>query len=86
MLIGNVEYTYPLFSFLKLAVFADSGNVWAKADKLGSGGLKNSMGLGFRIKTPIGPIMLDYGIPFNKEPGEADKGSGRFHFSMSNSF
>jgi len=86
MAIGNIEYTYPLFSFLKAAVFFDSGNVWSKINKLGSGGLKSSAGFGFRIKTPIGPIMLDYGVPFNKEPGETNKGSGRFHFSMSNSF
>ncbi len=51
-----------------------------------SGGLKSSFGLGFRIKTPIGPIMLDYGIPMDKEPGEDSKSSGRFHFSVSNSF
>ncbi|MFA5114916.1 MAG: outer membrane protein assembly factor BamA [Candidatus Omnitrophota bacterium] len=86
MLIGNVEYTYPIFSFLKIAVFFDTGNVWAKTNDIGSGGFKSGTGFGFRIKTPIGPVMLDYGIPFNKEPGEEDKGSGRFYFSMSNTF
>ena len=86
MLIGNVEYTYPLFNFLKLAAFCDSGNVWSKMSDLGSGGFKSGVGLGVRIKTPIGPIMLDYGIPLNKEPGEDTKGNGRFHFSMSHGF
>ncbi|MFH0738388.1 MAG: outer membrane protein assembly factor BamA [Candidatus Omnitrophota bacterium] len=86
MFIGNIEYTYPLFSFLKLASFYDTGNVWEKLDKIGSGGFKSAVGLGVRIKTPIGPIMLDYGIPLNKEPGSEDKGDGRFHFSMSHGF
>jgi len=86
MFIGNLEYTYPLFSFLKVAVFADTGNVWEKIGDFAKGGLKSSVGLGFRIKTPIGPIMLDYGIPFNKEPGDEDKGDGRFHFSVGQSF
>ncbi len=86
MLVGNVEYSYPLFSFMKVATFFDTGNVWTKSSKIGSGGFKSSMGFGFRIKTPIGPILLDYGIPFNKEPGETEKGSGRFHFSMSHGF
>ncbi|MBM3245937.1 MAG: outer membrane protein assembly factor BamA [Candidatus Omnitrophica bacterium] len=86
MLIGNAEYTYPLFDFIKLAAFYDIGNVWAKVDDFASGGLKSSIGLGLRIRTPIGPIMLDYGIPFNKEPGEEDKSEGRFHFSMSHGF
>jgi len=86
MLIGNLEYLYPVFGFLKLAVFYDIGNVWSKVNKFASGGLKSGVGLGVRIKTPIGPIMLDYGIPLNKEPGEDTKGSGKFHFNMSHGF
>jgi len=86
MLIGNVEYTYPLFNFIKVAAFYDMGNVWAKASNLGSGGLKSGVGFGVRIRTPIGPIMLDYGIPLDKAPGEERIGSGKFHFSMSHGF
>lgn len=96
MVVGNIEYTYPLFSFLKVAAFYDVGNVWEKIGDMfsnknangveNSGGIKSSVGLGLRIKTPIGPIMLDYGIPFDKEPGESDKKSGQFHFSASHGF
>jgi len=96
MLIGNVEYIYPLFGFLKVAAFYDVGNVWQKLGDIGSsrnandiansGGFKSSFGLGFRVKTPIGPIMLDYGIPLNKASGKTSKGNGRFHFSVSNTF
>ncbi len=86
MVIGNIEYTYPVFDFLKLAAFYDTGNVWSKFSEIGSGGFKSGMGFGVRIKTPIGPIMLDYGIPLNKAPGEDRKGSGKFHFSMSHGF
>jgi outer membrane protein insertion porin family len=86
MLIGNVEYTYPIFDFLKLAAFYDTGNVWGRKEDLGEGDLFSSVGFGLRLKTPIGPIMLDYGIPLDTEPGEEEKGSGRFHFSMSHGF
>ncbi len=86
MLVGNLEYTYPIFAFLKTAVFYDTGNVWEKAGDIGSDGLKSGVGFGFRVKTPIGPIMLDYGIPLNKESGEDRKKSGRFHFSASHGF
>ena len=97
MVIGNIEYTYPLFSFLKVAAFYDVGNVWEKISDIfsskdangviNSGGFKSGIGLGLRIKTPVGPIMLDYGIPLNKESGEsAKKSGGRFHFSASHGF
>lgn len=86
MLIGNIEYTYPLFDFFRVAGFFDTGNVWKKMDDLGSGGFKSSFGLGVRLKTPVGPINLDYGIPLNKEPGEEKKSDGRFHFSFSHGF
>jgi len=86
LLIGNIEYTYPLVSFLRLATFYDVGNVWADNGDIGKGGFKNGVGVGFRLKTPIGPIMLDYGIPLNKESGEDTRGGGRFHFSMSHGF
>jgi outer membrane protein insertion porin family len=96
MVVGNIEYTYPLFSFLKVAVFYDIGNVWQKAgdifssrdtsNPLNTGGFKSSYGIGFRVNTPIGPIMLDYGIPMDKVSGEDSKDSGRFHFSASHGF
>lgn len=96
MAVGNIEYTYPLFEFLKVAAFYDVGNVWEKMGDIfssqdangvaNSGGLKSGIGLGLRIKTPIGPIMLDYGIPMDKESGEDTKKSGRFHFSASHGF
>lgn len=86
MLVSNIEYTYPVYNFFRLASFYDVGNVWEKLRDAGTGGFKSGFGLGFRIKTPIGPIMLDYGIPLNKEPGEDKRGNGRFHFSMSHGF
>jgi len=95
-LVGNIEYTYPLFTFLKVAAFYDVGNTWDKLAHLGSkkdangvsgtGGFKSGIGLGVRLKTPLGPISLDYGIPMDKEPGETSRKSGRFHFSASHGF
>ncbi|HOD11817.1 MAG TPA: outer membrane protein assembly factor BamA [Candidatus Omnitrophota bacterium] len=85
MLVNNIEYIIPVIDFIKVAIFFDSGNVWPKIGDFGNGGFKSGTGLGLRVKTPIGPINLDYGYPLNDEPGE-DERSGKFYFSISRSF
>lgn len=86
MLIGNIEYTYPLADFLKVATFFDIGKVWGQeSSNIDESGFMSSIGLGFRVNTPIGPVSVDYGWPLDKEPGEEDK-EGRFHFNVSRAF
>ena len=83
-LYGTCELTYPLFKLAKVAVFSDFGNVWEKLGEFLSGGIKYSVGVGVRVKTPIGPVKLDYGYPLKIDPDEEKE--GRFHFSMSRGF
>ena len=85
LLVGNIEYTIPIIDFLKLATFFDTGNVWSKAKDIGKGNFKSGVGVGLRVKTPIGPVNLDYGYPLDDEPGEEDR-SGKFYFSVSRGF
>jgi outer membrane protein insertion porin family len=90
LFVANIEYTYPLADFLKVATFYDVGNVWAKnSDFFQTEGDReafySSVGLGLRVKTPIGPVSVDYGWPLDKEPGEDGK-EGRFHFNVSRDF
>ncbi|MCM8798642.1 MAG: outer membrane protein assembly factor, partial [Candidatus Omnitrophica bacterium] len=84
LLLGGVETTFPIVENIKGAVFYDLGNVWKETGDFGSGGIKHSLGTGLRIKTPIGPIKLDFGYPLETEEGE--KRAGRFHFSMGQRF
>jgi len=88
-LIGNMEFTFSIIENLKGAIFVDAGNVWYRPDskpKEGSltRGIKVGVGTGVRIKTPIGPVKLDFGFPVNPDSWQEDK--GRFHFSMSRGF
>ncbi|MCM8811471.1 MAG: outer membrane protein assembly factor BamA [Candidatus Omnitrophica bacterium] len=80
----NAEYTVPFADFLKGAIFYDVGNVWADMEDFGSEGFKSGAGAGVRVKTPFGPVKLDYGFPINPDKGE--RKTGRVHFSASRSF
>jgi outer membrane protein insertion porin family len=86
LLLGNAELTFPIYEkLLKGAVFFDFGNVWAHAEDFAwGGGYKAGAGVGIRVKTPVGPVRLDYGYPFSGT-GD-DKRQGEFYFSMSHGF
>jgi len=97
LVIGNAEVTFPIYkNMIKGAVFYDVGNVWASVrdifsgndtDVSGSkhsGGYKQGTGIGVRVKTPIGPVKLDYGFPLNDNYD--DEKEGQFYFSVSHGF
>lgn len=78
---GTLEYRYPIAKKIEGVIFADAGSVWDGTDNLfwyqGSRELYYAGGLGLRIKTPIGPINLNYGY--------GTKG-GKFHFTFGGQF
>ena len=87
--IANAELTVPIIENLKGAFFIDAGNIWHVPDSkpkggVSSGGIRIGAGVGIRIKTPIGPVKLDYGFPINHGDDQSD--TGRIHFSMSRGF
>jgi outer membrane protein insertion porin family len=87
ILIGNLEVTFPLYEkIIKGAVFYDVGNVWPKIDDFldNATQFKSGVGVGVRVKTPLGPVKVDYGYPIAKNYD--DKREGQFYFSMSRGF
>ncbi|MFH1798396.1 MAG: outer membrane protein assembly factor BamA [Candidatus Omnitrophota bacterium] len=86
MVIGNAEVTFPLFkSLIKGAVFYDAGSVMEKAEEIFEAtDYKMGTGVGVRVKTPIGPVNLDYGYPLTAN--EDEKKEGQFYFSVSHGF
>lgn len=75
LVVGTVEYRFPVAKKIQGAVFTDFGDAW-------SGGYSDfdihaSVGVGIQLETPIGPIRLDYG---RGEDG------GKTHFSFGGSF
>jgi outer membrane protein insertion porin family len=89
ILVGNVEVTFPIYEkMLKGAVFYDIGNVWRGPGDILSGdsasSYKSGAGIGIRVKTPIGPVKVDWGYPLNSN--YEDDRTGEFYFSMSRGF
>jgi outer membrane protein insertion porin family len=73
LLIINSEFRMPLplKKGLGVAVFYDGGNVFDPSLSNHSFNLRytNSVGVGFRYSTPIGPIRVDIGRNLNPVPG-----------------
>ncbi|OGW74777.1 MAG: hypothetical protein A2Z72_05055 [Omnitrophica bacterium RBG_13_46_9] len=84
-LIGNAELTFPIYEkLIKGAIFYDIGNVWENAGDFAQGSYKQGAGVGVRVKTPIGPIKIDWGYPLSDNEG--DKKEGQFYFSVTHGF
>ena len=75
MILGSLEYRFPLAKKIQGALFTDFGGVWDTG--LRPRNLKGSFGFGVALNTPMGPLRLDY--------GRGSQG-GRFHFSVGTSF
>ncbi len=74
LVVGSVEYQFPLSQKWRLATFVDKGNaIDALTDPLATG-----VGVGFRWITPVGPLRFDIARGLNDNLG----GGWRLHFSM----
>lgn len=79
MLKATLEYRFPIIKKVQGVLFTDNGYTWDKRheDEFDLGLIKNSVGAGLRINSPLGPVKLDYGW--------GDDG-GMFHFSFGGQF
>jgi outer membrane protein assembly factor BamA len=83
----NAELRAPVHGPVGVVLFADGGNVFARAADLTLTELRGSVGFGARYRSPIGPIRVDIGfkldrrmIGTNLEPRYA------LHFSIGQAF
>ncbi|HVF90787.1 MAG TPA: BamA/TamA family outer membrane protein, partial [Blastocatellia bacterium] len=80
----NNELRFPIYSFLGGSVFADTGNVFRRVRDIKPSNLTQTVGFGLRIKTPVGPVRLDFGFLIINKPQNAP--SFRRHFTLGSSF
>lgn len=74
LLLFNFELTFPVTTkipYLYAALFYDKGNVWAERDKLSLADLEDTLGLGLRYRTPLGPVRLELGWNPNVPEGNS---------------
>ena len=81
MLNFNFELVFPFIkdSGMKIVAFYDAGNAWN--DNYYINDLRQSVGLGLRWYSPIGPLRLEYGYIVNRG-GINDDSVGRFEFTI----
>jgi outer membrane protein assembly complex protein YaeT len=70
LLLLNGELRVPVRNGVKLVGFADVGNVFKSMGDVAFGELRPALGLGFRYRSPVGPIRFDLGFKVPKHPGE----------------
>ncbi len=88
----NFELRYPLTSQLRLAPFYDAGNVLRRVTDFSFRNLTNTVGVGLRFNTPIGPVGVDYGFLIDPPAYTTLNGAvirqprGVFHVRLGQSF
>ncbi|MBR2179823.1 MAG: BamA/TamA family outer membrane protein [Selenomonadaceae bacterium] len=75
MILGTLEYRFPLISKVQGALFTDWGSAWSTGFEPEE--FHGSGGFGIAVNTPLGPLRLDY--------GRGTQG-GRLHFSVGGTF
>jgi outer membrane protein assembly factor BamA len=82
MIVINNELRVPLFSVIDGVAFTDIGNVFARISDI-SFDLRQSAGVGLRVRTRWFLLRGDYGIVLDPRPGER---RSRFYFSIGQAF
>lgn len=80
----TLEATFPIISRVRGAVFTDWGYVNVDPWDFSSSNYNADYGIGVRLDLPIGPIRVDYGIPFATDGNNGS--SGRIQFNIGYQF
>ena len=84
VLVLSNEIRFPLWGPIGAVLFADTGNVFMRVRDITPGNITQTVGVGLRLKTPIGPVRFDYGfLVLNRPPNVA--GSHK-HFTIGQTF
>ncbi|GEM_PF-2804156 len=72
---------------MQLFIFADAGDVYESSWGFSASDLKRSYGTGFRIQSPMGPMIFSWGRKLDDTyPGADDAGESRVDFTIGTGF
>ena len=82
----NAELRFPLLEEAGLygVGFFDTGNIKKEGENIQLDDLRESVGIGIRWQSPMGPIRLEYGWILDRK--STDHGPGAWEFSMATSY
>ena len=83
MLVINNELRLPLLGIFDGVVFSDIGNVFPRVADFSLSDLRETAGVGLRVRTRWFLLRGDYGFLLDPRAGER---RGRFYFSIGQAF
>jgi outer membrane protein assembly factor BamA/autotransporter translocation and assembly factor TamB len=83
LLVFNNEVRVPLFRIVDGVGFVDIGNVFDRFSDFDITDLRETAGVGIRVRTPWFLVRGDYGFVLDQRPGER---RSRFYFSIGQAF
>jgi len=79
----NLELRKAILEPVGMAIFYELGNVWPEKSSVGLNDLRHGPGFGLRVKTPVGPIRLDFAFKLQAETKQAPY---QIHLSVGQAF
>lgn len=72
LVVANNEVIFPLARAvgLKGVVFVDAGNAYRRLEDVDYDSTRFAAGAGVRWLSPLGPLRIEVGVPFNDKPGD----------------
>lgn len=83
LVIFNGELRIPVSKAMRVVGFADVGNVFKTVSDVALGDLRPALGVGFRYKSPVGPLRFDLGF---KTPRHADEPRAEWFITFGEAF
>lgn len=80
----NNELRFPILSALGGVFFSDTGNVFKTVSAIKLNQMSQTLGIGVRVRTPLGPLRLDFGYLLTTPPPGFSR--SHLHFSFGQAF